>query len=344
MDASVIVVNWRQPELTLRCLESLVGQRASASFEIVLVENEASPGGTEPFRRLVPDLVVVEEATNAGFAGGVRRGIEASRGDVVVLLNNDAVAEPGFVEAGLAALRAGGPRVAAASATVTLEGGFVRATARDEGALVDGRGTAWLRSSAPEAVGLLNGTGVELAPDGNGRDRDWLRPSDDVVDHPADPFGFSGGAAFVRRTALEAVGGFDEGLFMYYEDLDVSWRLRLAGLEIVHAASARTIHRHAASSAGSGALVRRQSMRNRLLVVVRNGSAGFVARVTLRTLARLLIDLARPRGAQLSRRDWGSVCRGLPSAVAGALVSRRRSGVTRGERRRVEQSLRSIDH
>lgn len=339
MDASVIVVNWRQPELTVRCLRSLIGQTSEWSFEVVLVENEARPGAVDAFRGAFPDLLVVEESTNAGFAGGVRRGIEASSGDVVVLLNNDAVAEAGFLDAGLRALRDGGPTVAAASATVTLEGRFVPTTSRFAGALVDGEGVAWRRSDVDGAVTLMNGTGIELGLDGNGRDRDWLRPVDLVIDPAGRPFGFSGGAAFLRRSALAAVGGFDESLFMYYEDLDVSWRLRLAGHEIVHAASARTVHRHAASSDDDGVLVRRQSMRNRLLVVLRNGSWGFVFRVVLRTFARLLLDLVRPDAAHLSRRDWAAVSRGLVTASRSAVVARRRSGVSRPDRLRVEQSL-----
>jgi len=343
MDASVIVVNWRQPELTVRCLHSLMGQDSQWSFEVVLVENEARPGAVDIFRRTFPDLVVVEESTNAGFAGGVRRGIEASTGDVVVLLNNDAVAEPGFLDAGLRALRDGGETVAAASATVTLEGRFVPSGSRGVRALVDGEGVAWRRSDDADAVTLMNGTGIELGPDGNGRDRDWLRPVDLVADPGGRPFGFSGGAAFLRRSALAAVGGFDESLFMYYEDLDVSWRLRLAGQEIVHAASARAVHRHAASSDDDGVLVRRQSMRNRLLVVLRNGSWGFVLRVVLRTLARLLIDLVRPDTALLTRRDWAAVSRGLVTASRSAVAARRRSGVSHADRLRVERSLSSSD-
>jgi GT2 family glycosyltransferase len=339
MDASVIVVNWRQPDLTARCLESLARQRADASWEIVLVENEALPGAVDRFRRLVPDLVVVEEPTNAGFAGGVARGLRAARGDVVVLLNNDAVAEPGFVEEGLRALRDADPRVAAASATVVLAGTFSPASRRGDSVLVGLDGRLWERDDDPSAVVLLNGTGIELDRDGNGWDRDWLAPATPVPPRAEPPFGFSGGAAFVRRDALDEVGGFDESLFMYYEDLDVSWRLRLAGRDVVHAPAARTVHLHAGSSSSSGSLVRRQSMRNRVLVVVRNGSRALVLRVVVRTAGRLVLDLARPARAQLSPREWASLVPDLVRSVPRAWAARRRSGVTETARRAVESSL-----
>jgi GT2 family glycosyltransferase len=339
MDASVIVVNWRQPDLTARCLESLVRQRADASWEIVLVENEALPGAVDRFRRLVPDLVVVEEPTNAGFAGGVARGLGAARGAVVVLLNNDAVAEPGFVEEGLRALRDADPCVAAASATVVLAGTFSPASRRGDSVLVGLDGRLWERDDDPSAVVLLNGTGIELDRDGNGWDRDWLAPATPVPSREEPPFGFSGGAAFVRRDALDEVGGFDESLFMYYEDLDVSWRLRLAGRDVVHAPAARTVHLHAGSSSSSGSLVRRQSMRNRVLVVVRTGSRALVLRVAMRTAGRLVLDLARPARAQLSPREWASLVPDLVRSVPRAWAARRRSGATETTRRAVESSL-----
>ena len=106
-----------------------------------------------------------------------------------------------------------------------------------------------------------------------------------------DPFAFSGAAVFLRRPALESVGGFDPSLFMYYEDVDVSWRLRLAGHRVVYEPGARVVHRHAGSSSSSGQLVRYRSVRNRLVVTARNGSRRLLARVVLRTVLRFLRDL-----------------------------------------------------
>ncbi|WP_181429105.1 glycosyltransferase family 2 protein [Curtobacterium sp. MCSS17_008] len=339
MDVSVVIVDWHQPELTRRAIDSVLAQRVDAAVEVVLVVNEADEPTVTAYRADLPSVVVVPEPANTGFAGGVARGIAAAGAPVVVLLNNDAVADHGFLDRGLAALAAGGDRVAAVAATVVLEGGFVPVPVGgvpgpDD--LVAGDGRRWRRD--PDGRTLVNGTGVVLDRVGNGRDRDWLRPLQDAPEQ-APLFGFSGGAVFLRRDALADVGGFDETLFMYYEDLDVSWRLRLAGYEVRHAPDAVATHRHAASSGSDSPLVRYQSMRNRLAVVLRNGSSGMVRRVVLRTLARAASDLLRPATAQLTRAQWVRLGREAPAVVGHARRARRGDRVGRAARRAVESLL-----
>lgn len=97
---------------------------------------------------------------NLGFAGGVQAGIEASGAEVVVLLNNDATMEPGFVDSAVAHLLASDSL---------------------------GAVTGHLLLSEPRADGtrLINSTGVELTASGNGRDRDWLRPEGGTAPSPA---------------------------------------------------------------------------------------------------------------------------------------------------------------
>jgi len=321
VQASVIVVDWRRPDLTRRALASLDAQADRSAFEVVLVVNEADPQVVDEYRADFPDVVVVPRSDNAGFAGGVQAGLRRSSGDVVVLLNNDAVAAPGFVAAGLRHL-AEETHVAAVCGRVELEGRFVEAAGGDrtEHDLVDGTGRTWRRS--PRGATLLNSTGVVVDRVANGVDRDWLAV-DGRAARTTEPFAFSGAAAFLRRAELESVGGFDASLFMYYEDVDVSWRLRLAGHAVGYCDEARVVHRHAASSSSSGQLVRYQSMRNRAVVTARNGSAGLLARVLVRTAARLVRDalgepyLDRPHRLRLVRELPGLVVRARAAGAAG---------------------------
>ncbi|WP_439691974.1 glycosyltransferase family 2 protein [Curtobacterium sp. SP.BCo] len=338
MDVSVVIVDWHQPELTRRAVDSVRSQRVDAEVEVVLVVNEADDATVAAYRADLPSVVLVAEPTNAGFAGGVTAGIAAASGHVVVLLNNDAVADHGFLDRGLGVLRAGGPRTAAVAATVVLEGGFVPAPPGTSSAddLVAADGRRWRRDPAGRT--LVNGTGVVVDRSGNGRDRDWLRPLQDAPERTP-LFGFSGGAVFLRRDALAEVGGFDPSLFMYYEDLDVSWRLRLAGWEIRHAPDAVVVHRHAASSGSDSPLVRYQSMRNRLAVVLRNASAGFAVRVVLRTAVRAVADVLRPSSAQLTRAQWSRLVREAPAVLRHARRARRADGVPAAARRAVETAM-----
>jgi len=340
VDVSVVIVDWHQPDLTRRAVGSVLSQRVDASVEVVLVVNDADDDTVRSYREDFPALVVVPEPTNAGFAGGVARGLAASSGAVVVLVNNDAVADHGFLDRGLAALAAGGPTTAAVAATAVLEGRFapvVPGASRSDDDLVAADGRRWRRVETG-GVTLVNGTGVVLDRSGNGRDRDWLRPVDDAPEH-APLFGFSGGAAFLRRAAVDAVGGFDESLFMYYEDLDLAWRLRLAGYRIGAAPDAVVVHRHAASSGSDSPLVRYQSMRNRLVVTARDATDRMVGRVVARTVVRMVRDLAQPARAQLTPGAWWRLVREAPAALRRARRLRRVDGHDAQARRRVESLL-----
>ena len=338
---SVIVVDWHRPELTDRCLRAVFAQEGVVDVEVVLVAKEAPPEEAERWRALHPGLLVAVEAENVGFAAGVQRGLSTATGEVVVLVNNDAVPEPGFLAAGLRALSAGHADVVAAAATVVLEGRFRPARPSDDptGVLVGLDGARWDRDA--DGVQLLNGTGDEMTRQGNGHDRDWLGPLvEGAAEHDRDPFGFSGGAAFLRRDAVDAVGGFDPALFMYYEDLDLAWRLRLAGGRIVHVPDAVVVHRHAGSSDSGSTFVRYQSMRNRLAVVLRNGTSVLVLRVLLRTAGRFAEDLLLPDARRhLPAHRWRQLARALPGLVTSALRHRRADAVARDRRLAVESLL-----
>ena len=339
MDASVIVIDWHQPALTRRALDSLLAQRTEWRFEIVLVVNEADDATVADFESDYPSVRIVPERTNSGFAGGVALGLRASSAPVVVLVNNDAVADHGFLERGRVMLAASDERVGALAATAVLEGAFEPvepdASPSDDD-LVSASGARWRRLAGHRESVLVNGTGVVLDSTGNGRDRDWLAPLDGPRE-TARIFGFSGGAAFLRRAALDDIGGFDPWLFMYYEDVDVSWRLRLAGYDIRSVPDAVVVHRHAASSASNGVLVRSQSMRNRLAVVLRNGSPAFIARVLARTVVRAALDLVRPATAQLPPSEWRRLGREAPGLVRHAWHLRRLDAVGAARRREVER-------
>ena len=118
--ARVVVVNWRQAELTIRAARSIREQLGDGDV-LVVVDNAAGDGSAERLRR--EGLTVVESSENRGFGAGVNIGARGMVEDVLVLLNNDAVAEPGFLEAHLAPL--GDPPCAAGPSASTE--GFVLA-------------------------------------------------------------------------------------------------------------------------------------------------------------------------------------------------------------------------
>ena len=213
---TVVVVTWRGRDLLGHCLESLAAQ--TADHEVLVVDNASSDGTADVLRRF-PGIRVIRTPVNLGFAGGAQIGLEEAGTEFVAFLNDDATAEPTWLAELLDAADAH-PRAAAITSLLLLDG------------------------TDPPRV---NNAGVVLLPSLYGADRAAGRLASEVS-APAEVWGFSGGAALLRRDAALAVGGFPVRFFLYYEDTDLSWRLRLAGRSIRYAPAAVVHHRHAASS------------------------------------------------------------------------------------------------
>lgn len=263
-----VVVTWNGAHLLPACLDSLDAQHLRDRTEVVVVDN-ASTDGTDELLAARPGTTVVRAPRNLGFAGGVDLGLRDVRAPFVLLLNNDAALAPDGLDALLAELTApGNERVAAATAKVVL------------------------RERDAQGRTLVNSTGNVLTPWGAGVDRDWL--SVDGTQSPSgEVFGFHGGAALLRTEAVRAVGGIDPWLFLYYEDTDLSWRLRAAGWTVRYVETAVAEHAHAASSDPASALFRYYNTRNSLVVVTRHAPVGMVVRSFARQAAGTVRALVR---------------------------------------------------
>lgn len=294
------MVTWNGKHLLGECLGSLLAQEVDGGLEVVVVDNASTDGTAEMLARDFPAVAVLAAPTNLGFAGGAALGIDGFGGEFIVLLNNDATFEPGAVEALVSCARApGNERVGAVTAKILL--------ARESG------------STAPV---LVNSTGGLVTRAGTGTDRDWLVPDGRESSDP-DVFGFCGGAALLRRAALDDVGSFDPSLFLYYEDTDLSWRLRAGGWLVRYAPAAVAHHLHAASSGTGSPVFRFYNTRNSLIVFGRYAPAG----VVVRSFARQTAGWVRACVTS-GPRDEGTRARGRALAAAA-----RRTPTTLRERR-----------
>lgn len=227
---AAVVVNYESGPLLVQCVRSLLDDTSAGPPEVVVVDNGSSDGSVDGLRAAFPDVAVLTPGRNLGYAGAANRGIAATRAPVVAVCNCDARLHPGSAAAVLARFDAE-PAVGAAGPAIFNEDGTRYPSARNEPSTGDALGHA--------VVGLVRSDNRftrryrELDADPTvARDVDWV----------------SGAAIWLRRSALDAVGGWDERYFMYVEDVDLCARLRHAGWRIVYEPGGAVTHVHAAST------------------------------------------------------------------------------------------------
>jgi GT2 family glycosyltransferase len=208
METTVYIPTLRAGERLAQTLESL--QRQEPKPRVVVVDNSTEGLGEELVRSRFPWVQSVAFGENLGFGAALNRGVREVPGDPIVFFNDDVSAEPGFIASLTGALA---PEVGMVAGVLLSEADPER---------IDSAGVVADRTLL--AFDYLNGEPVE------------------ALASAADPLGPTGGAALYRRSAFEQVGGFDEGIFLYYEDLDLALRMRLAGFECRLAPSAQGIH------------------------------------------------------------------------------------------------------
>ena len=327
----IVIVNWRTPLLTERAARSLWPQ-LQAGDELVVVDNASASADPHDnslahLRQLGAQLGsagparfgLVQSRRNGGFGYGVNLGARNLRQDALVLLNSDAYALEGFVDALTAPL--GHDLVEATTARLLLEGrwrlvgdgaeppspqapGGVEAQTEPTTGATHSTGSAQLRGldggiwvSDPSGVELINSTGNVVDACGNGYDRSWLAPAKQEHDSP-EVFGICGGACAISARAWRQLSGMRQDLFMYYEDTDFSYRLRRAGYRVQYVRQAQARHAHAASSDSASAAFTTWNTRNRLRVATRYAPASVAARALVNTGGRMLLGPQRQARAQ----------------------------------------------
>ncbi|MGD9735434.1 MAG: glycosyltransferase [Solirubrobacterales bacterium] len=219
MRPTVFIPNYEGAARIGRALDGLRSQ--SRELDLVVVDNGSGDESVSLVRDRYPEATVLELGANLGFGPALNRGIAAHPdADPVILLNDDAAPEPDFVAALLERLD-GAESVAG-----------VMVQEADPG-LIDSAGVVADRTLM--GFDYLHGEPVAVAATA------------------PDPLGPTGGAALYRRAAFEAVGGFDERIFLYYEDLDLALRLAAAGGRCRLAPEARAVHAYSASLGAASA-------------------------------------------------------------------------------------------
>ncbi len=218
---AVVIVNWNSGELLARCLDALAAQTFRPARTIV-VDNGSTDGSADALEERFPKVEVLRLGENAGFARANNLAVERAEGcEWVALLNPDAFPDPAWLEQLVEAAAAHPEYVFFASRLVN-----------------EGRRT------------VLDGTGDFFHVSGWA----WQRGHGQKVGQDSDPqapeevFAPCAAAALYRRDAFREVEGFDESYFCYFEDIDLAFRLRLAGHRCLYVPAAVAFHLGAATA------------------------------------------------------------------------------------------------
>lgn len=254
---SVVLVNYRGAEDTITCLRALQEvDWPSDLLELIVVDNDPESGDAARIRDAVPAARVVEAGENSGFAGGCNIGVRHARGAYVGFINNDARPDPQWVRAAVQVLDR--DRTIGAVASKVLD---------------------WSGTTIDYVDGSLTWFGM-------GYKREVERPDTGEWESPRDVLFATGAAMFVRKDVYEAVGGFDERFFMFYEDVDLGWRMNMLGHRVRYVPSSIAFHKHHATMAKFGNY--RETFlleRNALMGMVKNYEDGSLARTLPAALA-----------------------------------------------------------
>jgi hypothetical protein len=235
---SVVVVNYNGKKYLDDCMSSLYCQ-TFRDFEIILVDNGSSDGSVAFTRHNYPAVIIVENDSNLGFAGGTNAGISIAKGEFIFTLNNDTIADPRILEEIILPMQSNSHVGVCGSKML----------------LPDGR---------------INSTAICLSRTGAAWDRGMGEADRGQYDEPEEIFGACAGAALYRRSMLDEIGLFDEDFFLYMEDVDLAFRVQLAGWQCRYVPTARVVHIHGGTSGPGSEMAVYYLNRNLLWCTLKN--------------------------------------------------------------------------
>jgi GT2 family glycosyltransferase len=296
MRATIVVVTFNHRGDVTRCLDALQAT-IGPHDEVVVVDNASSDGTASVVEAHAPWARLVRSPVNAGYGAASNRGAAVARGDYVVFLNPDTVPQPGWLAALLAPVEAA-PGLPLATAKLLL-------------------------ARAPDTIDAF---GNEVHLSGITTCHGWGQPAA-AFERLEDVGAVSGACFAASRSLFQRLGGFDERLFLYFEDTDLSLRARLAGVRCVAVPGAVVWHDHRPGFAGTKL---RYLERNRwwtLLKLYRWSTLAALAPVLLlsEVIAWGMAVRSGRRHVWAKARAWADLARWLPDLPA----ARRRVQQTR---------------
>jgi GT2 family glycosyltransferase len=248
---SVIVLNWNGREYLAECFDSLLALDYPADrLELMLVDNGSKDDSVAFVRTAYPAVKIVRNETNLGFAAGNNIGARAAQGEYVAFLNNDAVVYPDWLSKLVEGVRSAPDVVCVGSRIMNLNGDRVE----------------------------FGGSRINFLGYGYQEGYDRAQVADFTQTRPVT---FAcGGAMLIQREVFLSTGGFDEDYFIYYEDVDLGWRMWVLGYQVLYVGSAVALHKHHGAKHQMPDASRRVLLeRNAMLTLIKNYDDANLAKI-----------------------------------------------------------------
>jgi len=237
---SVIIPNWNGKQFLAECIDSLEEQ-TFCDFETILVDNGSTDGSAKFAEERYGDFIrIIRNKRNLGFTGGNNVGIQAARGEYIVLLNNDTWAVPTWLEE------------------------LVKATSLDRPiGMWASKVYSYYKRNQIEAVGEL------IYWDGLSRSRGQYEEERGQYEEMEEIFFPPGCGGMYRKVVFEEIGLFDEDFFAYADDAEIGIRARLAGWKCVYVPKAVLYHKNSGSTGQYSPFKAFYVERNRFWIVIK---------------------------------------------------------------------------
>ena len=231
---TAIIVNWNDKDVIVECIQSLLDQNRN-EIDIIISDNGSKDGSVEFLRKRFPSIKIIENGKNLGFGSAVNRGLSIAKGDYLLFLNSDLKLES----------KCAGELANLLETDSSVGGAIPKILHVDQQNKINSLGV------------LINYTGIAYPNLLNKKDPGLIEPFESAC----------GGIFMLKKEVFETVGGFDEDLFLYHEDHDLSWRIRLAGWRLKVTPQAIMHHHY---KFNKGTLKYYFSEKNRLYILLKN--------------------------------------------------------------------------
>ena len=216
---SVIIVNYEGIKWLQLFMAQLIHNTSYPHFEVIVVDNASSDGSVEYLQDKFSQVKIIKLTENRGYAHGTNVGVKEANGEVLAFLNNDIEVTPEWLSEAVSKLYS-----------------------QDDIGAVQCKSIFHGTKDLIDSVGLsIDRCNVALIIGRNEKDTGQYDTLSEIG-------AFSGGSMLIRRKLFKQIGGFDETYFMYFEDVDLSWRLKMSGYKIVPAPTSLVYHVGSASS------------------------------------------------------------------------------------------------